>query len=118
MSNTYWNNKGLHQALAEELQKLIPIEGGVDNPRKNRALEKFRKAANCYYDLYNNGLINRAQEFAKVFGIKSSLYRYNARYGRKFDQALYARVEDEMDLIIAAAAVEQKLLDKDAVLTA
>ena len=78
--NTYWNHNGKHEALAAQLQALIPSEGQVVSPRKNKKLEKFRKAVNCYYDLYNNGLGNRANSFAKVFGIPSREYRYCLLY--------------------------------------
>ena len=67
-TQTYWCSKGKYPELNEALQKLIPAEGPVANAKKNRALEKFRKASNCYYDLYNNGLCNRATEFRGVFG--------------------------------------------------
>ena len=51
LTNTYWNSNGKYNALAEQLQALIPAEGAVAQPRKNKKLEKFRKAVNCYYDL-------------------------------------------------------------------
>lgn len=108
MKNTYWNHKGKHQDFAEELRKLIPIEGEVPNKRKNPALEKFRKASNCYYDLYNNGLCNRAREFYGVFKIASSHFRYMGPYPR-FMEELYVRVEAKMDEIIEAAMAEQAL---------
>ena len=51
IKNSYWNNNGRFQMYVEELEALIPSEGEVDEPRKNKALDKFRKASNCYYDL-------------------------------------------------------------------
>jgi len=108
MKDTYWNHSGKHEHLADELRKLIPLEGSVANPRKNPALEKFRKASNCYYDLYNNGLCNRAREFYGVFGIASSHYRLGGPYSR-FSDHLYAQVEAKMDEIIEAAMAEQAL---------
>ena len=109
MKELYWNKSGKHELLAQQLQKLIPWEGSVPEPRKNKALEKFRKACNCYYDLYNNGLCNRVSEFRSVFGIASSTYKEPWRgYGR-YSEALYRKTEEAMDLIVLAAAKEQKI---------
>lgn len=108
IKNTYWNHKGRHQAASTELAKLIPSEGAVDHPRgKNRALDKFRRASNCYYDLYNNGLINRGAEFRGVFNIRTSQYRTGNSYG--FRTQMYTITEAAMDEIIQAAAAEQGL---------
>lgn len=100
----YWDNKGKHQALYEQLHKLIPQEGSVDNARSsNRALEKLRVASNCYYDLFNNGLINRAAEFRRVFGFGGTeIAQRNFRDTSAVDKA--------MDEIILNAAHEQGLL--------
>lgn len=110
-ANTYWESKGTYQTVAKKLQQLIPFEGTVKNPRKNRALEKMRKASNCYYDLYNNGLCNRAREFTAVFGFSSKPYQVYGRRGSLirgyFTLPLYERVEEKMDEIIVAAALEQ-----------
>jgi len=100
---TYWNKNGEHQVAADLLSEMIPHSGKVNNPRKNKALEKFRKARNCYYDLYNNGLCNRSKEFREVFGLSSSMYKMP--YG--FDTSLYIKVEAELNRIIVAAAEEQ-----------
>jgi hypothetical protein len=109
MKNTYWNSNGKFQAFAEHLRTLVPIEGEVPNKRKNPALEKFRKASNCYYDLYNNGLWNRAREFYGVFKIASGNYKYlsGRMYGPSFMEELYVEVEAKMDEIVLAAMDEQ-----------
>lgn len=107
MAKTYWDNDGKYQRAADRLQELIPSEGSVENPFKNKALEKFRKAANAYYDLYNNGGCNRAQAITKLFKVRLSDYRNRNRYD--FYQVLYDRVEEQMDLIIEAAAKEQNI---------
>ena len=104
--DTYWNRNGKHEELAQKLQALIPHEGQVANPRKNKKLEKFRKAVNCYYDLYNNGLCNRASSFAKVFGLPAREYRLIGKFLR-YDASLYADTEQVMDKIVYEAAVEQ-----------
>lgn len=104
MSNTYWNHNGRFNNMAVELQRLIPAAGAVKNPAKNKNLERFRKAVNCYYDLYNNGLCNRLASFNKLFGVSASNYRYS--HGR-FVQSLYDHVERKMDQIILDAYAEQ-----------
>ena len=104
-TNTYWNSNGKYQAVAMKLLDLIPSSGEVEQPRKNKALEKLRKGINCYYDLYNNGLCNRASEFYHVYKIPSSHYRI----GRSFDDNLYEEVEAKMDVLIENAAIEQGL---------
>ena len=70
--NTYWNNNGKFQLIYDELSKLIPDEGKC--PQDKPALEKLRRAANMYYDLYNNGLCDNgslgnysAEEFNSIF---------------------------------------------------
>lgn len=65
LQETYWNGKGERQDLVEKMERLIPGSGKADKPK----LERLRKAINCYYDLYNNGLYNRASEFRLVYGI-------------------------------------------------
>jgi len=105
IKHTYWNHMGTFQSAAKALNKLIPAEGSVANPRsKNKKLEKFRKASNAYHDLYNNGLCNRADEFRRVFGFGATRYRY--AFGRFYTTA-YLRTEEQMDAIVAAAALEQ-----------
>lgn len=103
---TYWSNKGRYQELASALQTMIPSSGEVLGHKGNPKLERFRKASNCYYDLYNNGLCNRAAEFRQVFGIASSKHRHPTRRGW-FTEELYRSVEGQMDKIILEAAAEQ-----------
>lgn len=104
MPNTYWSNNGKFQATADRLQALVPDCGEVPNASKNKALERFRKAVNCYYDLYNNGLCNRARSFAALYGISASNY---GSYARGYSPRLYARVEEKLNSIIELAAQEQ-----------
>ncbi len=107
MATRYWDGKGEHQALYDELNKRIPAMGSVEDSRgANRRLEKLRVAANCYYDLFNNGLGNRAAEFRRVFGFGGSVIAKN-----NFSATLHESVELErkMDEIILLAALEQGL---------
>ena len=106
-TNTYWNNNGKHQELADRLQRLIPVSGTVIMPRANPALETFRKAANAYYDLYNNGLWNRARSFSRLFRIRVGGYMDG---NKKPLPRLYELAEEKMHDIILAAAKEQKFI--------
>ena len=51
------------------LDEMIPLEGSVRNVNKNKALERFRKATNVVYDIFNNGLGNKGKSL-KVLGLK------------------------------------------------
>ena len=108
-TNTYWNNAGKYVELAAKLQKLIPLSGAVLNPRTNKKLEKYRKATNCYYDLYNNGLGNGLSEFRTVIGFAASPFKQPWRGYGHFNQNLFIKTELAMDDIILAAAKEQNL---------
>ena len=108
-SKTYWSNAGKHEERQNKLEKLLPASGEVPNANLHSALEIYRVAANCYYDLYNNGLCNRAQEFRKVFGFSAvKLTQRNHRgLGYQLTQELIDRTETRMDEIILAAYAEQ-----------
>lgn len=109
---SFWNNDSDLQDVADQLAGLVPAMGAVEEPRKNRALERFRRASNCYYDLYNNGLCNRRGEFYRLFKVPVShfhVYRYSAK-GRyreiDFDRIMPV-VEPIMRDIVMSAAAEQ-----------
>jgi hypothetical protein len=106
MEQTYWNNNGKHEVLNQLLHAMVPAQGEVANHKKNKALEKFRRASNCYYDLYNNGLCNRANEFRSVFGFSAVRMK---TWDGWFRDACFVKTEQVMDQIIEAAAVEQGL---------
>jgi len=108
----YWDDAGRYKAAAAELAKRVPMTGSVDEPRSNRMLERYRKAVNCYYDLYNNGLCNRSAEFRGVFGkfgVRVSDYREPWNRRRINFKAIAPPVEAAMDSIIRDAALEQGL---------
>ena len=56
-----WGVRNDVKHLVEALQDKLPAMGMVKNANKNRCLEKFRKAQNVTYDIFNNGLINRGK---------------------------------------------------------
>ena len=73
---TYWNQKGTFQDLANKLEKMVPIMGECEDKR----VERFRKAVNAYYVIYNYGCCNIASTkvsyyFPGVMGIIRSNYR-------------------------------------------
>ena len=107
---TYWESKGQYQNLVEELTKRLPPFDSVPNAKtSNKHLEKFRKAQNCYYDLYNNGLCNKAREFSIVFripGVPREI-KQNYRYNTLVCKTTEELIEAKMDKIILAAAKEQ-----------
>lgn len=112
---TYWNNEGTYQNEAEELQALLPVFGEVDKGKTtNKALERFRKAQNCYYDLYNNGLCNRAREFSTVFriaGVPREI-KQNYGYNHLVSSATEDAIDRRMDELIMDAYREQVALGK------
>ncbi|WP_347138865.1 hypothetical protein [Paracoccus sp. SSK6] len=107
MDATYWNNNGRYNATAGKLGELIPSVGGVSQPEKNKALEKFRCTRNIYYDYYNNGLCNRMGEVRKVYGF-SALVMMRQR-GNIYHPDIEAAFEAGLDAAILAAADEQDL---------
>jgi hypothetical protein len=118
MENTYWNRKGNYENLVAELNKLVPVMGEIAGS-KNRKLEKFRKASNAYYDIFNNGGCNRGAQIRAIFGFgmttMSEVHRDAYGNRRKYHwNAIHAIVEPIMDKIILAAAKEQDIRDWDA----
>jgi len=99
-------NPGLKR-LADELNGLIPFQGKVSNPRsKNKNLEAFRKAQNCIYDLFNNGLCNRRSDFVRLFDFSPPASRY---WTDVTLNDIESRVEEIFTPIIIAAAKEQEI---------
>jgi hypothetical protein len=108
MENTYWNSNGTHQALANELMKLVPASGEIKGS-KNKALDRFRKASNAYYDIFNNGGCNRGRSIGKFFeGVMFYIQHYHRfNFGRVNWDRIHMITEPKMDAIILAAAAEQ-----------
>ena len=104
--SSWATNEGF-EALREQLNELIPLEGKCDNPRStNKKLDRFRTAQNLIYDLFNNGLGNRKAHFRQFFGW--------APIGFDFHRSQWERFEEELEptftQIMQEAAVEQKKL--------
>lgn len=115
-SQTYWADKGRFQRQCDQLTRMIPDEGPVADG--NPALERLRQAINIYYDLFNNGLCNMADEFRDVFGFQptldadgnveneADLDSYHVDELRRW----YDKVEKKMDIFVQRAAEEQGLI--------
>lgn len=109
--SSYFTGDGTHQALADRLIALMPATGRVTLYRQYVALEKYRQALHCYYDLHNNGLANKAREMHRLFGFGSAAFKYAEG---KFDHVYMQRVELRMDEFVKKAAIEQGWIDPDA----
>lgn len=98
--DTYWNHNGNHESLLTAVQAMIPDIGEIPEADNKPQLERFRQAANCYYDLYNNGLCNRESEFLELFGFtpEDELTRRDV-----------VRTEKAINRLLIAAAKESRL---------
>lgn len=109
--NTYWNRTGKYQKLVEQLNELIPDWGEIKGS-KNYQLERFRKASNAYYDIFNNGGGNR-HTISKWFGSEVTFRLDQLRQNRRcfmMDngwELIHTVTEPKMDEIVLAAAKEQ-----------
>lgn len=112
----YWGSNGRYEGVADKLQELVPSRGDVtkENVREGfnfRALERFRRGMNAYYDLYNNGGWNpgRVKGFKGLFGvgITEAKYALDTYMTRKQLHPTLIEVEKGMDKLIILAAVEQ-----------
>lgn len=93
---SFWNHEKQDETY-HELSKLIPAQGAVKNPVKNRALEDWRKLQNAYYRFYNDG--DRYGRLGKMFE------RYG--FGRPWDYDDEVLLERLADTVFAAAVREQ-----------
>ena len=104
--NTWGCNQGFSN-LNNALNDLLPMEGRCENPNsKNKHLDKFRRAQNAAYDLFNNGLCNKRGLFANIYGWaptqRSTYYASRMTWAQWEDN-----VEEVLTPIILAAAKEQ-----------
>ena len=104
--NPWGVNEGFKD-LCDKLTELLPFEGRCENPMsKNKHLEKFRRAQNAAYDLFNNGLGNKRQQFQRIFGwsvgVRDTSYANQMTWSHWED-----RVEEVLTPIILEAAKEQ-----------
>jgi len=105
-TNEWGVNSGF-EGVREKLNDLIPLDGPCKNPRTtNKHLDKFRRAQNAVFDLFNNGLSNRRGLFKQIFGFAPTMRDCdNAR--RMQWEHWEDRVEETLTPLIIAAAKEQ-----------
>ena len=105
-TNSWGLNSGF-QHLADQLTELLPMQGKCDNYRSsNKNLDKFRRAQNAAYDLFNNGLGNKRDLFVREFGeapTQKSVFSFTKVSWEMWED----RVEKMLTPIIIAAAKEQ-----------
>ena len=106
LKNPWGVNEGFKH-LQEKLDELIPLEGRCEFPNsKNKALDKFRRAQNAAYDLFNNGLCNKRSLFQNIYGwsvgVRDTSYAHKMTWSHWED-----RVEEVLTPIILEAAKEQ-----------
>ena len=83
--------------LREKLNDLVPSQGRCEfSQSKNKHLDRFRRAQNLLYDLFNNGLMNRRQEFRKFFGF---VPLPSPRYYSHITATRWEQIEDQMEPI-------------------
>ena len=102
-----WGVNSGFKKLADELHGLLPLQGRCEKPMSsNKNLEKFRRAQNAAYDLFNNGLCNRRGLFNNIFGWAPT--QRDVYYSHRDTWTYWEeRVEEVMTPIIQAAAKEQ-----------
>ena len=105
-SNSWGVNSGF-ETLREKLNDLVPLEGKCEFARsKNKNLDKFRRAQNAAYDLFNNGLCNKRGLFLQIFGWAPT--QRDCHYASRMQWSHWEdRVEEVFTPIIQAAAKEQ-----------
>ena len=96
--------------LCDKLNELLPFEGKCENPNsKNKHLEKFRRAQNAAYDLFNNGLGNKRSLFKNIYGWSVG-YRETSYANRMTWSHWEDRVEEVLTPIIQKAIKEQGVI--------
>ena len=105
-SNTWGMNQGFSH-LNNNLNDLLPLEGRCEFPNsKNKALDKFRRAQNAAYDLFNNGLCNKRSLFQNIYGWSVGVR--DTSYATKMQWSMWEdRVEEVLTPIMLEAAREQ-----------
>ena len=102
-----WGVNAGFKNLQEKLEELLPMMGRCEFPNsKNKHLDKFRRAQNAAYDLFNNGLCNKKSLFHNIYGW--SVGMRDVRYATKMTWSHWEdKVEEVLTPIIIAAAKEQ-----------
>ena len=100
-----WTNENL-KTVVDALEEMIPLEGTVVNPVKNKKLDQLRKAFNVVHDIFNNGLGNKGKSL-KCLGLKMyDLQLEQYRGGELVMRANWDRIKEIVEPIM-----EKKILD-------
>lgn len=100
-----WTNNNL-KSVYEALEEMIPLQGPVKNPVKNKKLDQLRKASNVVHDIFNNGLGNKGRSL-KCLGLRMwDLPLEQYRGGECIMRANWERIEEIIEPIM-----EKKILD-------
>ena len=93
--------------VIDQLFEFVPAQGRCEFPNsKNKALDKFRRAQNAAYDLFNNGLGNKRALFKSIFGWSVGVR--DTSYATKMQWSMWEdRVEEVLTPIMLEAAKEQ-----------
>jgi len=104
--NPWGCNQGFSH-LNNNLNDLLPLEGRCEFPNsKNKALDKFRRAQNAAYDLFNNGLGNKRSLFQNIYGWAPT--QSSTHYATDITWSDWEnRVEEVLTPIMLEAAKEQ-----------
>ena len=104
--NPWGVNQGFSH-LNNNLNDLLPLEGRCEFPNsKNKHLDKFRRAQNAAYDLFNNGLGNKRSLFQNIYGWSVGVR--DTSYATKMQWSMWEdRVEEVLTPIMLEAAKEQ-----------
>ena len=103
------------KTTADALYELIPAQGSVEFPRsKNKKLERFRVVSNITYDVFNNGLYNRANQYTRVMNrdadvpVTGPALRRFIREGNQssLSKRTWERVEEIVAPIVRTAIIE------------
>mgnify|MGYP003114157701 CR=1 FL=1 len=98
--------KAMNDALWEAK---IPLEGECKGAN-NKALEKYRKAVNVIYDLFNNGLMNRGRQL-RVLGLTCADLSFDSYIGDYYSPANWdinnKRIWEAFKPILLEAVAEQ-----------
>lgn len=105
-TNEWGVNQGFSN-LVNKLNDLLPAQGACEKARStNKHLDKFRRAQNAAYDLFNNGLCNKRGLFKNIFGWAP--YQSSVHYATSITWSQWEdQVEEVFTPIILAAAKEQ-----------
>ena len=107
--NPWGVNEGFKD-LCDKLTELLPFEVRCEFPKtKNKHLEKFRRAQNAAYDLFNNGLCNKSRLFKDIYGWSVG-YRETSYANRMTWSHWEDRVEEVLTPIIQKAIKEQGVI--------